>query len=124
MKRMKPRFEDYPIDVRPLTADEGGGFLATFPDLPGCMADGETPEEAIADARGAFESWMAAHIEDGRPIPVPGGGDATPVRFVQRLPRSLHAALKAVAVRDGVSMNTMATVLIAEGVGKRKAKAS
>ena len=58
-----------------------------------------------------------------RPVPKPGGGDATPVRFVQRLPRSLHAALKEVASRDGVSMNTMATVLIAEGVGKRKANA-
>ena len=87
------------------------------------MADGETPEEAIADARDAFESWMAAHIEDGRPVSKPGGGDLIPVRFVQRLPRSLHAALKAAASRDGVSMNTMATVLIAEGVGKRKSNA-
>lgn len=123
MKRMKQEFEDYPIDIRPLTAEKEGGFLATLPDLPGCMADGETPEQAIADAHGAFKSWMAAHSEDGRPVPLPGGGDATPVRFVQRLPRSLHAALKVHAVRDGVSMNTMATVLIAEGVGKRKASA-
>jgi len=117
---MKPKFTDYLLEIRPLTATEGGGFLATFPDLPGCMADGETPEEAMAEARGAFECWMTAHIDDGRPVPVPGGGDATPVRFVQRLPRSLHAALKAIARRDGVSMNTMATILIAEGVGARE----
>lgn len=116
---MKQKFADYPMAIRPLTKDEGGGFLATFPDLPGCMADGETPEEAIADARKAFASWMAAHIADGRPVPVPSMDDATPVRFVQRLPRSLHAALKKVAANDGVSLNTMATVLIAEGVGKR-----
>lgn len=51
---MKPTFNDFSIEIRPLSAEEGGGFLATFPDLPGCMADGETPEEAIADARGAF----------------------------------------------------------------------
>lgn len=114
-----PRFEDYPVEIRPLSAEEGGGFLATFADLPGCMADGETPEQAIADARGAFACWMAAHLEDGRPVPMPGGADATPVRFVQRLPRSVHAALKALAARDGVSMNTMATVLIAEGIGVR-----
>ncbi len=116
---MTPEFTRYPMEIRPLTPDEGGGFLVTFPDLPGCMADGETPEEAIADARGAFACWMAAHIEDGRQIPDPGGSDAAPVRFVQRLPRSLHAALKAVAQRDGVSMNTMATVFIAEGIGSR-----
>lgn len=116
---MTPKFTDYPMEIRPLTADEGGGFLVVFPDLPGCMADGETQEEAIADARDAFACWMAAHVEDGRSIPVPGGGDATPVRFVQRLPRSLHAALKAIAQHDGVSLNTMATVLIAEGIGAR-----
>ncbi|MDP1607111.1 MAG: type II toxin-antitoxin system HicB family antitoxin [Rhodocyclaceae bacterium] len=115
---MIPKFEDYPLEIRPLTADEGGGFLATFPDLPGCMADGESPEEAIEDARGAFAAWMAAHVEDGRPVPVPGG-DVAPVRFVQRLPRSVHSALKALAASDGVSMNTMATVLIAEGIGAR-----
>ncbi|NEX23602.1 toxin-antitoxin system HicB family antitoxin [Thiorhodococcus mannitoliphagus] len=115
---MIPRFEDFPIEIRPLTHDEGGGFLATFPDLPGCMADGETPEEAITDARGAFAAWMAAHIDDGRPVPVPGA-EAAPVRFVQRLPRSVHAALKSLAASDGVSMNTMATVLIAEGIGAR-----
>ena len=115
-----PRFEDYPVEIRPLSAEEGDGFLATFPDLPGCMADGETPEQAISDARGAFACWMAAHIEDGRPVPLPGGGaQAAPVRFVQRLPRSVHAALKNLAARDGVSMNTMATVLIAEGIGAR-----
>ena len=116
---MTPRFEDYAIEIRPLTGDEGGGFLATFPDLPGCMADGATQEEAITDARDAFASWMAAHIEDGRVVPLPGGGDVAPVRFVQRLPRSVHAALKSLAASDGVSMNTMATVLIAEGVGAR-----
>lgn len=43
------RAEDYPIEVRPLAEEDGGGFLATFPDLPGCMADGETPG-AKADA--------------------------------------------------------------------------
>jgi antitoxin HicB len=79
------------VEIRPLSAEVGGGFLATFADPPGCMADGETPEQAIADARRAFASWMAAHIGDGRPVPPPGGGQATPVRFVRRLPRSVHA---------------------------------
>lgn len=115
---MKTHFEDYPFEIRPLTAAEGGGFLVTFPDLPGCMADGETPEEAIAEARGAFSCWMDAHKADGRKVPVPGKS-ASPVRFMQRLPRSLHAELKQLAASDGVSINTMATVLIAEGIGAR-----
>ena len=40
-----PDFDDYPFEIRPLSEEDGGGFLITFPDLPGCMADGETPEE-------------------------------------------------------------------------------
>ena len=35
-------FEDYAINVSPLPADEGGGFMASIPDLPGCIADGTT----------------------------------------------------------------------------------
>ena len=38
---------EYPFSVRPLSSDEGGGFLITFPDLPGCISDGETPEKAV-----------------------------------------------------------------------------
>ncbi len=46
---MKPKFTDYPIEIRPLTDDEGGGFLATFPDLPGCIATGSTQTEVAKD---------------------------------------------------------------------------
>jgi len=116
---MKPMFETYPIAIRPLAPEEGGGFLATFPDLPGCMADGETPEEAIADARGAFDCWMAAHIADGRPVPVPGHADAFPVPVMKRLPRRLHAGLVVRARAEGTSLNTLVTRLLAEGLGRR-----
>jgi hypothetical protein len=43
----------YPLMVRLLEQDEGGGYLCEFPDLPGCMGDGATPEEAIADGKEA-----------------------------------------------------------------------
>jgi hypothetical protein len=44
----------YRFTVRPLSADEGGGYLVEFPDLPGCMADGETIDEAITNAQDAM----------------------------------------------------------------------
>ena len=113
---MKPKFTSYPIELRPMTVEEGGGFLATFPDLPGCMADGETPEEAIADARGAFNCWMAAQVEDGRPVPIPGGSASG--KFVQRLPRSIHSRLQSRAKAEGVSLNQLVTAYIAEGLGR------
>ena len=45
---------EYPIVVEPLPIEEGGGFLATAPDLPGCMSDGATPEEAVSNIQDAI----------------------------------------------------------------------
>lgn len=78
------RAEDYPIEVRPLAEEDGGGFLATFPDLPGCMADGETPEAGIREALDAAVSWLATAAEAGDPIPAPGTGGGAPVPCRQR----------------------------------------
>ena len=46
----------YAVTIEPLADSDGGGFLATVPDLPGCMSDGETPEEALANVRDAIEA--------------------------------------------------------------------
>jgi predicted RNase H-like HicB family nuclease len=62
---------DYPVLIEPLRAEDGGGFAAFVPDLPGCMTDGETPEEALANVRDAIESWIDEARALGRPIPPP-----------------------------------------------------
>ncbi len=62
---------DYPVFVEPLAAQDGGGFLATVPDLPGCMSDGETPEEALANVREAIADWVEEARALGRPVPKP-----------------------------------------------------
>ena len=59
------KFEGYPVQVSPLPPDEGGGFLVTTPDLPGCVADGATVDEALAEARDAFVAWTIADRESG-----------------------------------------------------------
>lgn len=61
----------YPVLIEPLTEDDGGGFLATVPDLPGCMSDGETPEEALVNVQDAIAAWIEAAHELGRQIPEP-----------------------------------------------------
>ncbi len=58
------KFEDYPFDLRPLSKAEGGGWLISWPDLPGCMSDGETPEEAIENGRDAFLAWISVCEND------------------------------------------------------------
>ncbi|MDD2770535.1 MAG: type II toxin-antitoxin system HicB family antitoxin, partial [Methylococcus sp.] len=56
-------FESYAHVVSPLPEADGGGYLITFPDLPGCMADGDTEAEAIEHGRDAFASWVSAQID-------------------------------------------------------------
>ena len=66
---MKPL--DYEVDIKPLSAEDGGGFVAVAPELPGCMSDGETPQEALANAYDAIACWIEAAQEMGREVPLP-----------------------------------------------------
>ena len=50
-------------------SDEDGMFVAAVPDLPGCMAHGDTHEDALAEAQAAINLWLDAARELGRPIP-------------------------------------------------------
>jgi antitoxin HicB len=59
----------YRFTIRPLPADEGGGYLIEFPDLPGCMSDGATIEETITNGIDAIRGWIAAMRAEGHPIP-------------------------------------------------------
>jgi predicted RNase H-like HicB family nuclease len=61
----------YPIVIQPLPSDEGGGFLALVPDLPGCMSDGASPEEAAVNVQDAIITWIEAAIDLGHAIPAP-----------------------------------------------------
>jgi antitoxin HicB len=65
------KHRDYTIIIKPATAADGSGFLAFAPDLPGCMSDGDTYEQAARNISGAIESWIEAATEMGRPIPNP-----------------------------------------------------
>jgi antitoxin HicB len=62
----------YEIRVTPLSQEDGGGYMAMVPDLDGCVSDGETPQEAVANAMDAIAQWLQAHREMGRDIPAPG----------------------------------------------------
>ncbi len=48
-----------------------GGFVVTFPDLPGCMSSGETKEAAITNALDPKKAWLIAAIEDSVQITEP-----------------------------------------------------
>jgi antitoxin HicB len=67
----RSRSDGCPFEVKPLPADEGGGFLAWVPDLPGCASDGATQLEAINNAAEAIDEWIEEAQRLGRAIPAP-----------------------------------------------------
>lgn len=123
MNKHDPVTREYPFTLRPLSAEDGGGWLIEFPDLPGCIADGETPEEAIAAGREAKAAWIAAMREAGRDVPAPGADPTAGYsgKWLLRTPKSLHRRLAEQAARENVSLNTLAVTLLAQGIGERAA---
>ncbi len=127
IKAVKPPypFEAYSHIISQIHKEDGGGFLITFPDLPGCMSDGANEAETVANGKDAFKSWVAARTDAGKEIPEPFyQPDTVPEvsgKFVTRLPKSVHAKLTERAKAEGVSLNTLVLALVAEGLGRRAA---
>lgn len=91
----------YPALVMPLSEEDGGGFAAYIPDLPGCMGDGETQDAAILDAYEAAEAWLETNIELGREVPEPGSAIEAARERQEALLKALQAALHYADHADG-----------------------
>ena len=65
------RKPDYAVVIERLSDEDGGGFLATVPDLPGCMSDGDTRAEAARNVEDAIACWLEEARALGRAIPEP-----------------------------------------------------
>lgn len=89
---MKP---EYPVVLRPLTVDDGGGWVAIVPDLPGCMSDGLTAYDALHNAESAIDEWKDAARAMGRPIPHPD--DSLSRSFQQSVPSHILRQAEAYA---------------------------
>lgn len=66
-------------------SEEDQAYIAEVPELPGCMADGATRQEALANAEVVIQEWIDTARELGRPIPVPQGNLLTVPEAAQRL---------------------------------------
>lgn len=106
----------YRFTVLPLSKEEGGGYLVEYPEIPGCMSDGDTIEEAIANGREALRDCIDVFRESGRKLPKPGVEAA---QWRQRLPRTLYSKLTKQAENEGVSINSFVTAIIAEAIGSK-----
>ena len=80
------------------------------------MADGETVALAIAEARDAYEAWTTAEREVKGELPTPKTYSG---QFAQRIPKSLHQRLARLAATEGVSLNQLAAMFLAQGLAGR-----
>jgi len=100
---------EYPFKV---VANQEGGYVIEFPDLPGCITQGDSVEEIGAVAEEARRLWITTEYEEGEEIPLPSHPEEYSGKFNVRLPRSLHRRLVALAEREGVSLNQCVLALL------------
>lgn len=99
----------YKMEIIPDT--EEGGFIASFPDLPGCITCAETMEKVVVNALDAKKAWLEAELEAGKMIPEPDDCHYSG-QFKLRIPKSLHKMLAEHSKREGISMNQYCMYLL------------
>ncbi|MDD5191195.1 MAG: type II toxin-antitoxin system HicB family antitoxin [Dehalococcoidales bacterium] len=105
----------YPVTIE--SAPEGGYFVE-IEDLPGCMSQGETVEEALKMIEEARHLWLEIAYEDGMDIPLPRSEQEYSGKFLVRTPKNLHRKLDQMANREGVSLNQFLVSTLAYAVGQ------
>jgi antitoxin HicB len=102
----------YKMEIVP-DPDEGG-YVARYPELPGCMTAGETVESVIKNAADAKKAWLEAALEEGTEIAEPVSLDDYSGQFKLRIPKSLHRTLAMHSKEEGVSMNQYCVYLLSK----------
>jgi antitoxin HicB len=122
MTRTLEEYLDLPYTIMlQRDVDEEGrpGFVAEVRELPGCISQGESVEEAVANVHDAMAGWLSVALEDGREIPEPREPSSYSGKFLLRIPRTLHAALAHQAEEEGVSLNQFVSAALAYVAGER-----
>lgn len=99
---------------------ESGTFAAMIPEFPGCISQGDSPQEAYARLHEAALAWIEAAQDLGQPIPDPQEENAYRGKFALRMPASLHKDVAQAAERDGISLNQFIVAALAERIGANK----
>lgn len=106
----------YRMRLYPIVEDGEVEWAVEYPDLPGCVAGGETQEEAIMMAEDAKRSWLQIAFEEGKKIPEPYNkyDNEYSGKFTLRIPKSLHRELTLEAEEQNVSLNQYLLFLISQ----------
>jgi antitoxin HicB len=95
---------------------EDDAFIVWVPDLPGCIADGETEAEALREVEIVMQLWVESALMDGLPVPEPSPIQEYSGKLLVRMPKTLHRKLMEQAEYEGVSANQVAVALLAKGL--------
>jgi len=109
--RNQASFEGYEIKIIP---EIDGYFAARFPDFPGIVTGGASPEEALGNAREALTATLETMKLRRISPPVPKHRFSG--QFNVRVPRSLHRILVRTAEEEGISLNALVTHLLTAAV--------
>jgi antitoxin HicB len=96
-------------------ADPDGGYVISFPDLPGCLTDVDDLGEIPSTVEEVRTLWLETAYEQGIDIPLPSYPEEVGGKILLRLPKSLHRRLIKQAGREGVSLNQYAVSILARG---------
>lgn len=103
----------YPLRLE--YSEEDACWYVSYPDLPGCLADGETQEEALRNGDDVKSLWIEAAFKGGKSIPEPSVEEYEYSGKIHlRLPRFLHRKLKLIADRQQTSMNTLIVTFLGQ----------
>ena len=97
-----------------------GGYVLSYPDLPGCITCGDTVQDAIINAQDAKKAWLEAALEEGIEIYEPDSLEDYSGQFKLRIPRSLHKSLAEHSKKEGISMNQYCLYLLAKNDAEYK----
>lgn len=105
--------------TRRLTPDESGGYVVSVLEFPGCIAEGDTAEQALANYERAAESWVEVSLSHDREIKEPVDFDGYSGKVALRLPRSLHRQIAELAEMEDVSINQLLVTSISYYAGEK-----
>ena len=100
----------YKLEIVPDSTE--GGYVASYPDLRGCITVGDTLASVAANAEDAKREWIQAAMEEGIEIPEPLSEAEYSGQFKLRIPKSLHRALAQHSKEEGISMNQYCLYLL------------
>jgi antitoxin HicB len=113
--------QKYPVTLYP---DNDGGFVAEIKDLPGCMTQGDSADEALEEIEDARISWIKVAHEHSDYIPLPSTETQYSGKTLLRMPRSLHQRLAEWAEQEGVSLNQYIVSLLSAALASENTNRS